>query len=182
MNPGAYINTGIPETALFSAEYKAVNQDWTPPKGHVLSSLNTFYSFLKGSYNEGEQLLVSNFRGSAPADVTIAVGESSPYVIRNTLQEGSMAVSLNGNPLYTAPVGTTASAGNPFYLFAYGGNAAADRYWFTGRFYYLKLWEQNGILAHHLIPVKRSDGVIGLYDKVTGDFHTSATGVAFGGA
>jgi len=182
VNEGAYIDTGIAETNLFSAEYKAVNGNWTAPKGHVLSSMNTFHPFLKGSYNEGEQLLVSNFRGSAPADLTVDVDRSAAYTLRNDYDGTNMAVSLNGTKLYTAPVGSSADSGYRYHLFAYGGNPTADRYWFTGKFYYLKLWDAQGLLVHHFIPARRRDGVCGLYDKVTGAFLTSSSGVAFGGA
>ena len=179
---GAYIRTDIPETKVFSLEYKAVNLDWTPPKGHVMSGMNTFYTFLKGSYNEGEQLLVSNFKGSAPADLTVDVPFSQAYTIRNEYSGGNMTVKLNGAALYTSPVGTAADSSIQYHLFAYGGNPTADRYWFHGRIYYLKLWDEQGILQHHLIPVRRNDGVCGLYDKVSGAFFTSSTQVAFEGA
>ena len=78
-------------------------------------------------------------------------------------------------------MGTAADPGYCYHLFAYGGNPTAERYWFTGRFYYLKLWDSQGLLVHHLIPVRRYDNVCGLYDKVTGAFFPSSTGVAFGG-
>lgn len=178
---GAYINTGIAETTLFSAEYMAANEDWTPPKGHILSGMNTFHPFLKGSYNEGEQLLVSNFRGSAPADLTVDVDRAAAYTLGSRYDGANMTVTLNGQTLYTAGVGTAADPGYCFHLFAYGGNPTAERYWFTGRFYYLKLWDSQGLLVHHLIPVRRYDNVCGLYDKVTGAFFPSSTGVAFGG-
>lgn len=182
VNEGAYINTGIPETSLFSMEYKVLNENWTPPKGHVLSSMNTFHSFLKGSYNEGEQLLVSNFRGNAPTDLTVDMDRDADYVVRNQCDGSNVAVSINGEEIYTTAVGSTASGSNPYYLFAYGGNPTADRYWFSGKLYYLKLWNVDGSLAHHFIPVRRKDGLCGLYDKVTGAFLTSSSGVAFGGA
>lgn len=182
VNEGAYINTGIAETSLFSAEYKVLNENWTPPKGHVLSSTNTFHSFLKGSYNEGEELLVSNFRGNAPTDVAVAAEREESYTIRNDCDGTNVTVSFNGTEMYTTAVGSTASDSNPYYLFAYGGNPTADRYWFSGKLYYLKLWNVGGRLAHHFIPVRRKDGVCGLYDKVTGAFLVSSSGVAFGGA
>ena len=182
VNEGAYINTGIAETEIYSIEYKALNEDWTAPKGHVLSSANTFHTFLKGGNSDTEQLAVSNFRGSAPADTAITVEKTESYIIRNDYDGTNMAVTLNGAQLYTTAVGSTMSESNRYYLFAYGGNPTADRYWFTGKLYYLKLWDVSGGLAHHFIPAQRKDGVCGLYDKVTGAFLVSSSGVAFGGA
>ncbi len=182
VNEGAYINTGIAETSLFSVEYKVLNENWVAPHGHVLSSANTYHTFLKGGNSDTEQLAVSNFRGSAPADTTVTVEKTESYIIRNLCDGTNMAVSINGAALYTTAVGSTMSESNHYCLFAYGGNPTADRYWFTGKCYYLKLWDVSGGLAHHFIPVRRRDGICGLYDKVTGAFLASSSGVAFGGA
>lgn len=178
---GAYIDTGISETELFSLEYKARNQDWTAPRGHLLSSANTFYTFLKTSYDDDSQQLVSSYKGNTMDDKPVTLDKDSDYIITNRLSGSSVTVRLNGSTIYTAPVGTTASEGNTYHLFAYGGNPTSDRYRFSGRLYYLKLWDAQGLLAHHYIPVRRNDGVCGLYDKVTGAFLTSSTDIAFGG-
>lgn len=182
VNEGAYINTGIPETELGSMEYKVLNENWTAPRGHILSSANTFHTFLKGDATAGQELAVTNIRGNSYADTPVDVDETQPYVIRNDYDGTNMAVSLNGTRLYTTAAGTTLSGANSYYLFAYGGNPTADRYWFTGRVYYLKMWDVSGAMTHHLIPVRRKDGICGLYDKVTGAFFTSTSGVSFGGA
>lgn len=47
------------------------------------------------------------------------------------------------------------------------------------RVYGLKLWDEN-ILVHDFIPVRRrSDGKIGMLDKIDGQFYTSPNGVEF---
>lgn len=47
------------------------------------------------------------------------------------------------------------------------------------RVYGLKLWDEN-ILVHNFIPVRRrSDGKIGMLDKIEGQFYTSPNGVEF---
>ena len=47
------------------------------------------------------------------------------------------------------------------------------------RVYSLKLWDEN-ILVHNFIPVRRrSDGKIGMLDKIDGQFYTSPNGVEF---
>ena len=49
------------------------------------------------------------------------------------------------------------------------------------RVYGLKLWDGD-ILVHNFIPVRRrSDGKIGMLDKIDGQFYTSPNGVAFTG-
>lgn len=44
----------------------------------------------------------------------------------------------------------------------------------SGKVYYCKLWK-NGVLVRDLVPVRRYDGVIGLYDLVENKLYTSAT-------
>ena len=47
------------------------------------------------------------------------------------------------------------------------------------RVYGLKLWDED-ILVHNFIPVRRrSDGKIGMLDKIDGQFYTSPNGVEF---
>ena len=47
------------------------------------------------------------------------------------------------------------------------------------RVYGLKLWDEE-ILVHNFIPVRRrSDGKIGMLDKIDGQFYTSPNGVEF---
>ena len=47
------------------------------------------------------------------------------------------------------------------------------------RVYGLKLWDED-ILVHNFIPVRRrSDGKIGMLDKIEGQFYTSPNGVEF---
>ena len=49
------------------------------------------------------------------------------------------------------------------------------------RVYGLKLWDKD-TLVHNFIPVRRrSDGKIGMLDKIDGQFYTSPNGVAFKG-
>jgi len=60
------------------------------------------------------------------------------------------------------------------YLFSWGNN-----YYYSGRIYRCKIWK-NGILTRNFIPAKRkTDGVLGMLDKITGQFLTNSGSGAF---
>jgi len=66
-----------------------------------------------------------------------------------------------------------------------GGDAPitvfVDSYNSYGNVYYFNI-KENGKYIMKLIPVKRkSDGMIGMYDKVGGKFYTSPNGAKFSG-
>lgn len=63
-----------------------------------------------------------------------------------------------------------------FYLFALNNTAYSNRadWKFNGRIYYCKIWE-FGVLVRHFVPCyRKSDNVIGMYDKVNDVFYTNA--------
>ena len=57
----------------------------------------------------------------------------------------------------------------------------ADRY-LKGRIYYAKIYDRNLNCVRDYIPVMRSDGVIGLYDRVNKQFYGSSSSTPFTGA
>jgi len=88
--------------------------------------------------------------------------ENKKLYVNNTLYVTSTQQS--SNPSY-----------QPFYLFRTNttGYFSGDLSRFIGRIYYCKLYNNN-VLVKHLLPAKRkSDNAIGMYDKVSGTFHTN---------
>lgn len=77
-----------------------------------------------------------------------------------------------------------ADTNNPIYLLAgkYSNAQPISNfdYFYTGRMYYCKIWD-NDILVRDFIPaVRDSDGKVGFYDLVTNQFYTNAgTGADF---
>ena len=66
----------------------------------------------------------------------------------------------------------------PIHLFDNGAHQTDQI--FTGRMYYIKIYENN-VLAHNFLPVKEnSTGEIGVYDTVTGRFFTNSGTGEFG--
>lgn len=189
---GAYINTDISETEIFTCEYKALNTDFiTKPdkinsRGHILSSVNTYTSFIKRFPTETEPdinipYLLGKYKGgvdegviSTDIDVTI------PHIVRCKLDGDMMQISVDNGESRIVKVGTTANQNNKYYLFCHGGQPQNARYQFEGHFYYLRLRDASGSLTHDYKPAKRkSDNVYGLLDTITNIFYPSDTDVQF---
>lgn len=103
---------------------------------------------------------------------------SADTVIR--IQDGVFYVD---GAAYWTPTAEVFTAGSSLTLFAANTTAGAAQL-FTGRIYYLKLWDKSGTLVRDLRPCYDPDGVACMYDKVekkyyyntgTGEF---AAGVA----
>lgn len=197
---GAYIKTAIPETELYTAEYKAKNDmlvhrlENSASSGHIMSSTNTYTPFIKmhpwtfadESYAEyyDKTALVVKTNGvethTEPSMVLEGIDKTLPHTVKGELNETVVDCYVDGEFKFSNAVGTTKSANNYYYLFAYGGNPTATRYQFTGSFYYLKLWDAAGNLKYHFVAARRcDDGVYGVYDKVNDTFYVSDTTVAF---
>ena len=182
-NGSQYVVTDIPETELFDIEYKALNENWTTQAGHILSSANTFYPFMKTI--DGTRPWIGNKvwgNEQSGGDCEVSMDKSQAYTIRGVYDGSEYTMYFDGTAECSVQAGTTKTATNFCHLFTYGGNASSTNYRFTGKLYYLKLWSLNGTLAHNYVPVKNSSGVYGLFDTVTEVFHASGTSAAFSGA
>ena len=175
-----YIDTGIPETEIYSIEYRVLNENFTWSAGHILSSANCYTAFTKGTVENSCMLVKKgsySFTGYNRKEFNITPTE--PYTVKEAYDGTTITVYCNDEVFHSFTPETSAlSANNNFFLFAYGGNLA-NVYMFTGKFYYLKLWDVNGNLVHHYKPVQRWDGVRGLYDVVTQKFFASNSGTQF---
>lgn len=181
-NGAQYVDTLIPETELFSVEYKVQSDLWNGQAGHVLSSKNTYMPFLKQLVSTNQSLVVK-LKGdevTQGTSTTVNVDTSAPFTVRGTLSDSAMKVFVDEREMLDAPVGTLAEASATYHMFTYGGNAAAEQYRFSGRLYYLKLRRADGTLAYRFTPVKISSGY-GLYEDIHGVLYTSASGSFDGG-
>lgn len=176
-----YIDIGLNETEVEEAEYEmmvtgiAAGTDTYAYGQHFLSSLNTFFPYMKTNndvrqINANRRTLQSVTSGSKD----IAWLENVRYKI-SAYRNGSNAVLVNDEEKYTLPTGSTESADNNFYLFTYGGNPPLGRYRFCGHLYSLSLYDSNSNLICEMIPAKNSNNVVGLYDRIRSTFYTSDT-------
>ena len=180
-----YINSGIPETEIYSVEYKALNEYLHGQRGHILSSTNTYVPFTKRFDGNTHMSIITKNKGTDKAiesDTSFSADTTQPYIIKAIYNGTDVSVYANDIFKYTAEVGSTADANNKYHFFAYGGNTSAEHYRFTGKLYYMKMYDVSGNLVHYYVPVKNSSDVYGLYDAVTGEFYDSDTETSFEGA
>lgn len=188
---GAYINTGISETDIFTCEYKALNTDFiTKPgtvdtRGHILSSANTYTSFIRRTAADTEiemnkPYILGKYKGGVSEGAINGIDPTIPHIIRCELNNNTMTVSVDDSITSLVTVGTSANQSNNYYLFCHGAQPTVDKYQFEGHFYYLRLWDALGNLVHDYKPAKRkSDNVCGLLDTITKVFYPSDTNIAF---
>lgn len=84
---------------------------------------------------------------------------------------------INGEQKATITSSTNGSSN----LFLYTVNGTANGRYLVGRLYHFK-WYSGGELVFDGVPMYRtSDGLYGLYDKISGSFYTSASSIQFTG-
>jgi exopolysaccharide biosynthesis protein len=183
-NGKQYIDTGIPETEIYSMEYKVVNENWHAQAGHILSSKNTYNPF--GKYFEGSsnKNIIVKYTGyeQVTDNLTWLPLDTTTLNVKTVYNGKTVAIYANDTFKFNITPGSTAEASNKYTFFAYGGDTSAEHYRFTGKFYYLSMRDLNGNLVHNYLPVKNVAGVYGLYDTVTGTFYDSDSTTAFSGA
>lgn len=177
----SYIQTSIEESAEpYDIDYEA--QPVTGLQyggGHIFSSASTYYPFAATDAVK-HMILGEETRGGAISlnawYKVCGRARSSTYITVFYNEDGSEARTITGS------IGSTYSSSNTFAIFAYGGGAGVVRYRFVGKLKYLKL-SKSGVVEHYFVPVTEdATGTIGLLDKMTGTFYSSATTTAFTGA
>ena len=95
------------------------------------------------------------------------------YQIEMTANNGNYEIKINWTS-YTWTYGGTVqvSTARPYYLFANQENwhAGENFYW---RIYYFKVETSQGVIRDLYACYRKSDGVIGMYDKINGVFYTN---------
>jgi hypothetical protein len=90
----------------------------------------------------------------------------------NTDGNGVLNASWSGGSLSETPTAGTTTIGN-LYLCAYANSPGNGDWSMNGLLYEFKLYN-NGELVENFVPCYRvSDGVIGLYDIILGNFYTN---------
>ena len=175
-----YAVTDLSEVDLdgCSFEYKVAPTASTNNGGHVLSTANYYTAFPQhASINR----FFAKIRGTETPGRTSVLWTSGEIYTVVAYADAEKSVTANGTTaINSTSVGTTEPSSTAmFYLFTYGGGEA-QRFRFTGDFYYLKAFSSGGTLIHHLVPATDNEtGINGVLDTVTETFYTSATSTAF---
>lgn len=98
---------------------------------------------------------------------------------RVVVDKNKNALSINGTVVYTATYATFNSTYSLYLLTTNNaGSPMIDSYPTYARIYACQIYD-NGTLVRDLVPAKRSDGTVGLYDKVNDRFYTNSGTGAF---
>ena len=175
-----YINTGIAETEIISAEYDfSLNADSRYGTGnHILSSANVFMPFLRSTYTETDHardLMVCNRGQSAGTETAFQWSLNRRYAFK-AFMGGTNNIVIDNAQVASISVGNTLSAQNNLYLFAYGKLPTNAAYRFNGNLYSMRIYNSSGTLIHRYLPCLDSNNVAGLYDTVSQTFLHSESG------
>lgn len=171
------ILSGLYETDMqgLGVVLKEMRVDTADRTGHILSSPSFFVPFLWSNDSTIRNVNNNRFGNqfNVPGGNHWEINQA--YTIEAFINGNE--VKLDGETMYEVAAGTTMSASNQLIFLAYSGNATEfpERFRFTGKFYYLKLF-RGSALVHSFIPCTNSGGVTGLYDAIDGRFLAPAIG------
>ena len=107
---------------------------------------------------------------------SLAYTSSTDILNKDIIMEASLIggnsknFRLNQEEIQTALMDYTSINGKSVDLFVYTGS---ENYYFTGKMYYAKIYVDDN-LARDLVPCyRKTDGVIGMYDFVSGNFYVN---------
>ncbi len=108
--------------------------------------------------------------GTATPSVTMPAAQNQIFNIETHIENGHKWLVVDGVASETGTATNISNANKTVQLFANGNT----NYFFKGRMYYFQMWDNN-TLVRDMIPARRnSDGVLGMYDTVSGNFFTNA--------
>ena len=168
----SWIDLGIPYQNGCRAEYKITH------KG-VGNIFGVFYTTERcRGYTDSSSAVFNVGTASSNAVYPRIEGLTSNTVLTITCQANPNAtITVNGQT-NTSNIGTQYlnwdSSPHNMYLFAVNRKDTDTRTWGTRIIHYFKYWDVNGNLLLDLIPVERkSDSVLGMFNKVNGQFLTN---------
>ena len=167
-----YINTGYVPTAdteIIATTQRTAVQSYSASDWGTLSAPKAITA---GSYWSW---------GSATDKQNGAYNPDSPFGPLTTRVNISGVYDLLNNKVVDFGTVTWVTGDNPVFLFARNNNGSAERYCKVKIFYWAAY--ENGTKMVEFIPARRnSDGVLGMYETVSGAFFTNAgTGSFTGG-
>lgn len=165
------IPSGLYETDMqgLGIVFKEMRVDTVNRTGHILSAPNYYVPFLWSNGVDVQRINTLRY-GTSPSDPSGVYWEPNQAYTIKAYMDGDK-VEQDDAVRYEITAGTTMSASNQLIFLAYSGNGTEfpERFRFTGKLYYLKLFRGN-TLVHSYIPCTNSSGVTGLYDAIDGRF------------
>ena len=160
-----WINTGVTPTVNTVSQIKFMNLEVTG---------NSIYGCL-GSTNDNDDYRFFNASGAYYFDLPKATnlrinGGSCPANIVQEIELGNFYIKeINGANILTGTTQTSFTAQGPLALNTWKNNGSISK----NRWYYVKIFE-DGEMIRYMVPCyRKSDGVIGMYDRVNDKFYTN---------
>lgn len=172
---GPYIDTGVKLGSDYGVEIVARQTNETTAKARYLFGVATTsnrYMLAIGSSTDNYlfDLETSSYR------LNTSVSGYDGQFHTHKIENGTYYIDGVSQGTSTA-TGTFTTSQNAF-LFGAAGVSRANCYYSVKS---EKIFDGNGVLLQHLIPALRTvDGVVGMFDKVSGEFLTNAGTLEFG--
>ena len=172
----AWIDLGIPYQNGCKAEYKVTYK----PSANYFGVFYTTERCRGYNDNDGAVFNVGTSASTTAYTQITNLVNGTDYII--TVQadpnEPSALITIGDNTdkYHSIPQEWLAWDSSPhnMYLFAVHRTDTSARTWGTRIIHYFKYWDVNGNLLLDLIPVERkSDGVLGMFNKLNGQFLTN---------
>lgn len=141
-----------------------IETDWMPNVGDILTAETS----LSSGTSEAGFIGVPEAFELYYSDMYLYSWDGG-YNTHTVLQKESGKVSYNQKNTMKVRFDNSRFAYSKILLFAY----RTDQYPFSGRIYLATVENSSGVLIHNYVPCKNADGVLGMYDTVTGIFYTN---------
>lgn len=171
----AWIDLGIPYQNGCKAEYKVTFKSGGNIFGvfYTTQRCRGYFETNKAVFNVG---INSNYT-VWPAVTGLTTGSIYTITCQSNPNELKASIAVNGQTEVAAASKVYLNwDSSPYnmYLFAVHRTDTSSRNWGTRIIHYFKYWDVNGNLLLDLIPVERkSDGVLGMFNKLNGQFLTN---------
>ena len=168
----AWIDLGIPYQNGCRAEYKITLKGVANIFGvfYTAQRCRGYFNTFEAVFNVGESInncAYSTVKDLKTNTVYTITCQANPNV---TITVNGQTITSNLDSQYL----TWDSSPHNMYLFALNRTDMNSRVWGTRVIHYFKYWDVNGNLLLDLVPVERkSDSVLGMFNKVNGQFLTN---------
>ena len=161
---GQYIDTGLAagSNTRVLAQYKLNSVGFTSPIS-VRDENSAGAGFGVGV--NGSQQFISDYNGDRKVFTTITPNATD--IITVDKNKNVCTITIGGHSETVTNTASTFTTTNtlPFFAQNSAGSMSSGKY----IFYSFKMWNNN-TLVRDFVPAKNSSGVVGMYDKVSGEF------------
>lgn len=168
-----YIRTGINASNTIGLTIEFETHDYITTS----STSNAFGVIFGARYSKGNAFLLGTYRTTAGGELKTGTSAKNPHIVKDTKIQCSLSGTTYQNGEFTETVTRNASNFQEIYLFCNNTAGTAEEFGHY-KLYSLKFVD-NGVTLRYFIPCINPENVVGLYDRITKGFFTSANDVTF---